>query len=198
MTVMLKVGTRFERFSDAGTQARRGYPGATPGRLLGALVLVVGGVGLGAGQDAGVLDARRSFAPPGWEIGDCPPAYGKDSVLCAGTDTGPFKVDRHIPTMWIRAPGGSCAETEKDAVGRLAKYGMTVSRKSTGRCGPKAAPCTEIPLKDPRPTDPLAPLLYVVCPAAGPVEVVEYGVSARVIDAFEPVARVQARWQPDR
>ncbi|MGZ3447419.1 MAG: hypothetical protein ACXU88_17165, partial [Myxococcaceae bacterium] len=76
MTVMLKVGTRFKRFSDAGTHARRGYPGATPGRLLGALVLVVGDVCLGAGQDAGVLDARRSFAPPGWEIGDCPPASG--------------------------------------------------------------------------------------------------------------------------
>jgi hypothetical protein len=73
---------------------------------------------------------------------------------------------------------------------------MTVSRRSSGRCGPDAAPCTEVRLKDPRPADPVAALFYVVCPAAGPVEVVEYGVSAKVIDAFEPLARTQARWRP--
>ncbi len=192
---MLEMGSRTLPMR---RRIRRGCRGARPGRLLAALALLVAGVGLAAGQDAGLPDARRSFAPPGWEIGDCPPAYGTDAVLCAGTNTGPFKVDRHIPTMSIRAPAGTCAQGETYVVGRLSKFGMTVSRRSAGRCGPEAAACAELRLKDPRPVDPLAPLVYVICPAGRPVEVVEYGVSARAIDAFEPVARVQARWQPDQ
>ena len=166
-------------------------------RLIVGMLLAV----LGAPSEAGeppmsATERRRSYVPAGWEAGDCPPSYGAGTVLCAGTDTGPFKVDRHIPTMVIRAPAGSCAQAEKDAVGRVAKFGMTASRRSSGRCGPDAAPCTEIRLRDPRPTDPVAALVYVLCPASGPVEVVEYGVSARVIDAFEPLARTQVRWRP--
>lgn len=207
---MLRMGTRFGRVfaprdtqpgrpaNAARTHVRRGCCGVMPGRLAAALALLVAGVTVAAGQDAGVPDARRSFAPPGWEIGDCPPVYGTDAVLCAGTDTGPFKVDRHIPTMTIRAPAGTCAQAETYVLGRLSKFGMTVSRRSTGRCGPDAAPCTELRFKDPRPVDPLAPLAYVICPAGRPVQVVEYGVSAKSIDSFEPLARAQARWQPDR
>ena len=205
---MLRLGTRVGRFlaprdippgrpSDARGLARPWGAGAVAGRLLAALALVAGGVGLAAGQDAGPPDARRSFAPPGWEIGDCPPAYGKDSLLCAGTDTGPFKVDRHIPTMWIRAPGGGCAEAEKDIIVH-APGTLTVSRRTSGHCGPSGAPCTELRFKDARPVDPVAQLAYVVCPDAGPVYVVLYGVSARVIDAFEPLARQQARWRPEK
>ena len=164
-------------------------------RLIVGMLLALLGSPLGGWR---IADERPPsgdvrIVPAGWEVGDCPAAYGADAVLCAGTDTGPFKVDRHIPTLSIRAPAGSCAEAEKYVVSRLSKFGMTVSRKSTGRCGPEAAPCTELRLKDPRPTDPVAPLFYVICPAARPVEVVEYAVSARVIDTFEPLARSQAR-----
>ncbi len=157
--------------------------------------LLVANVGLAAGQDAGLPDARRSFAPPGWEIGDCPPAYGKDSILCAATNTGPFKVDRHIPTMWIRAPAGGCAGAEKELIAH-APGQLTMSRRTSGHCGPAGAPCIEMRFKDARPVDPVAQLVYLICPSAGPVEAVLYGVSARVIDAFELLARTQARWQP--
>ncbi|HSP18993.1 MAG TPA: hypothetical protein VLQ79_05750 [Myxococcaceae bacterium] len=159
------------------------------------LTLLVGSAGLAAGQDAGAIDASRSFAPAGWEVGDCPASYGADAVLCAGTDTGPFKVDRHIPTVWVRGPGGSCAEAEKGVIDRPGVK-LTVTRRTSGRCGPGGAPCTELRFKDSRPVDPIGQLVYVVCPAGKPVQVVLYGVSARVIDAFEPVARAQARWQP--
>jgi len=205
---MFNLGASFGRFcractplggrlSGPGKQMPRGYPDRTHTRLPVALAILVGGLSLGAERDGGIAPERwRSFVPAGWESGDCPPAYGADAVFCAATNTGSFKVDRHIPTLAIRAPAGSCGQAEKDVLSRLSKYGMTVSRKSNGRCGPEAAPCTELRLKDPRPTDPLAPLLYVICPAAGPVEVAEYGVSAKAIDAFEPLARTQARWRP--
>src|SRR5262249_46044931 len=106
--------------------------------------------------------------------------------------------DRHVPTVSIRAPSGSCAEAKQDAGDRGVSHGVTVARSTAGRCGPSAAPCTELRLKDARPTDPVAGLIYASCPADGPVEVVFYAVSARVIDAFKPVARAQARWKPDR
>lgn len=167
--------------------------------LLVGMLLAVFGTSSEAGEPPmGATERRRSYAPAGWEVGDCPTVYGADAVLCAGTDTGPFKVDRHIPTLSIRAPGGSCAQAEKDVVSRVSKFGMTMSRRSAGRCGPDSAPCIELRLKDPRPTDPVAALSYVVCPAAGPVEVVEYGVSAKAIDAFEPLARTQVRWRAER
>lgn len=171
-------------------------PGVPVRLILGMLLALLGAPSEAGESPMSATERRHSYVPAGWEAGDCPPAYGAEAVFCAGTNTGPFKVDRHIPTLSIRAPTGSCAEAEKDVVSRLSKYGMTVSRKSTGRCGPEAAPCTELLLKDPRPTHPVAPLFYVVCPAAGPVEVVEYGVSAKVIDSFEPLARTQVRWRP--
>jgi hypothetical protein len=34
----------------------------------------------------------------------------------------------------------------------------------------------------------------VSCPAGGPVEVVQYAVSAKVLDRFAGVARALARW----
>ena len=161
------------------------------------VALLLGGAARAAGEDAGVFAASRSFAPAGWEVGDCPASYGTDAVLCAGTETGPFKVDRHIPTLWIRAPGGSCAEAERDVIGRPGVK-LTLTRRTSGRCGPAGAPCTELRFKDSRAVDPVAQLVYLVCPAGAPAELVLYGVSARVIDAFEPVARRQSRWQPDR
>jgi hypothetical protein len=151
-----------------------------PVRLIVGMLIALVGAPLEAGEPSmSTKDRWRSYVPAGWEAGDCPPAYGADAVFCAATNTGSFKVDRHIPTLSIRAAAGSCAQAEKDVVSRLSKYGMTVSRKSNGRCGPEAAPCTELRLKDPRPTDPLAPT-----------------VSAKVIDAFEPLARAQAHWRP--
>lgn len=160
-----------------------------------ATMTLFAGAALAAAQDGGALDLGRSFALPGWEVGDCPPSYGPDAVVCAGTDTGPFRVDRHIPTLWIRAPGVSCADAERDVVSRPAPK-LSLTRRTAGRCGPDGAPCTELRFKDPRPVDPVAQLAYVMCPAGKPVQVILYGVSARVIDAFEPAARAQARWQP--
>ena len=106
-------------------------------------------------------------------------------------------MDRHIPTVAIRAPDGSCAEAEKAEVGR-GRGTLSVARRNSGRCGTAGTACTELRLKDARTVDPIGVLVYLLCPAGGPVEVVAYVVSARVIDAFEPVARTQARWQPDR
>ena len=160
-----------------------------------ALVLLVGsGLALAAEPHPGDVERRRSYVPEGWEVGDCPPAYGPHAVLCGGTDSGPFKVDRHIPTVSIDAPPTSCAETEKALLARW-KGKMSVARRTTGRCGPEVAPCTEIRFTDPRPVDPVGPLAYVLCPANRPVELVQYAVSAKVIERFEPVARARTRWR---
>jgi len=159
------------------------------------LVLFAGGLVLAAGPAPSDSDRRRSFVPAGWEIGDCPPSYGPHAVLCGAIDTGPFKVDRHIPTVFVDVAPTSCAETEKALVARWAGK-MSVTRRLTGRCGPDGAPCTELRFKDPRPVDPVGPLVYLLCPASGPVELVQYVVSAKIIDRFEPVARAQARWRP--
>lgn len=164
-------------------------------RLTALLLLMSGGLALPAEPQSDLR--RRSFVPTGWEAGDCPPTYGADAVLCAGTDTGPFKVDRHIPTVSIQAPTTSCAETEKALLAHW-EGRLSVARRTTGRCGPSGAACTEIRFRDGRPVDPVAALVYLLCPANGPVEVVSYGVSARVIDRFEPVARAQAGWNPGR
>lgn len=160
------------------------------------ILLLGGGASMGAEPASSTAERRRSFVPTGWEIGDCPASYGKDAVLCAGTDTGKWKADRHVPTLSIRAPSASCGQARKDFVESWAGRGVTVSRSTAGRCGPAAAPCTELRLKDSKPTDPVAVLVYLSCPAGGPVELVLYAVSARVIDAFESAAREQARWKP--
>jgi hypothetical protein len=167
------------------------------GQRWAATFLVTCGLALAAESRPGDVERRRSFVPAGWEIGDCPPAYGPHAVLCAGTDTGQFKVDRHVPTVWIDAPGTSCAESEKALLAHWDGK-MSVARRLSGRCGPSDAPCTEIHFKDPRPVDPVGAIAYVVCPATGPVELVQYGVSAKVIGRFEPVARAQARWRVGR
>ena len=160
-------------------------------------LLLVAWPSAGTEQPQSTAERRRSFVPAGWEVGDCPASYGKDAVLCGGTDTGKWKVDRHVPTVSIHAPTTTCDQARKDAGDLRVTYGVTVSRTTAGRCGPAAAPCTELRLRDSRPTDPVAGLIYVSCPKEGPVEVISYGVSARVIDAFEPVARQQARWKPE-
>jgi hypothetical protein len=150
---------------------------------------------LATGPASSDLQRRSSFVPAGWEIGDCPPSYGPHAVLCAGTDTGPFRVDRHLPTVFVEAPPTSCADTEKALLARW-EGKMSVARRLTGRCGPSGSPCTEIRFQDARPVDPVFALSYVLCPTSGPIEVVHYGVSAKVTDRFEPVARAQARWAP--
>jgi hypothetical protein len=166
-------------------------------RLAQTLVLLAGGLVLAGGPGSSDLERRRSFVPAGWEVGDCPASYGRHAVLCGAIDSGPLKVDRHIPTVWVDAPPTSCAETEKALLARW-EGKMTVTRRLTGRCGPAGAPCTELRFKDPRPVDPVGPLTYLLCPASGPVELVQYAVSAKVIDQFEPVARAQMRWTPGK
>ena len=164
-------------------------------RLAQLLLVVVGGSLLAAETGPSDSERRRSFVPAGWEIGDCPASYGPHAVLCGAINSGPFKVDRHIPTVFVEAPPTSCAETEKALVARW-KGKMTVERRLAGACGPVRTPCTELRFKDPRPVDPVFPLVYVLCPTSGPVDVVQYVVSAKVTDRFEPVARAQARWAP--
>lgn len=171
------------------TRFRRG------GVLIGLLLALRGGPSEGGEASPRTPDWRRSFVPAGWDVVDCPPAYGADAVLCAATDVTRWKVDRHSPTVSIRAPSSSCAQSEKDLVTRAAGR-LSVSRRSSGRCGPSGAACTELRFHDPRPVDPVAQLVYLVCPDVGPVEVVLYAVSARVIEEFELLARQQARWRP--
>ena len=176
-----------------GTSLRRREAAA---RLLFAgCLLLLGPGGAFADPAPGAAERWRSFIPDGWQSAECPASYGKEAVLCAGTDTGPFKVDRHIPTLSVRAPTTSCAQAQKDFVAVGGRMGITVARSTTGRCGPSAWTCTELRLKDARPTDPVAGVVYLSCPAKGPVEIYFYAVSARVIDSFEPVARQRARWK---
>jgi len=183
-----------KRRSIAGTGRTRA-PAAHP--VLAALLLLAW-PSTGAETASSAAERWRSFIPAGWASADCPASYGKEAVLCAGTDTGPFKVDRHIPTLSIRAPTSSCAQAQKDFVAIGDRFGITVARSTPGRCGPSAWTCTELRLQDARPTDPVAGMVYVSCPAKGPVEIYFYAVSARVIDAFQPVARAQARWKAGR
>ena len=165
----------------------------TIGQRAALLLLIGGSLAVAAETASGDTERRRSFVPTGWEVGDCPPAYGPHAVLCGATNTGTFRVDRHIPTVSIDAPPTSCPATEKALVTRW-EGKMSVARHLTGHCGPSSAPCTELRFKDPRPVDPVGFIAYVVCPTDGPVELVQYAVSAKVIDRFEPVARAQAHW----
>jgi len=159
------------------------------------LLVMVGGSLLAAEPGPSDSERRRSFVPAGWEIGDCPASYGPQAVLCGAIDSGPFKVDRHVPTVFVEVPSSSCVETEKALIARW-EGKMSVARRLTGRCGLARAPCTELRFKDPRRVDPVGAVYYVLCPVSGPVEIVHYAVSAKVIDRFESVARAQIRWTP--
>jgi len=165
-------------------------------RTAGLMLLLLGPAAWAAESATDAAARRRSFIPPGWETAKCSASYGPEAVLCAGTGTGPFKVDARVPTLSVRAPPTSCAQAQKDFVAVGDRFGITVARSTPGQCGPSATPCTELRLKDARQTDPIAGVVYVSCPKGGPVEIYFYSVSARVIDAFEPVARQQARWKP--
>ena len=170
----------------------------TLGPPLAALCLLAAAAPAFAAEPAAAdTERHRSYIPAGWEVGDCPASYGPHAVLCGAINGGPLKVDRHIPTVWVDAPPTSCAETEKALLARW-EGKMTVTRRLTGRCGPAGVPCTELRFKDPRPVDPVGPISYIVCPASGPVELVQYAVSAKVVDRFESVARAQMRWAPAR
>jgi len=157
------------------------------------VTLLISGLAVAGEPRPDDVERRRSFVPEGWEVGECPPAYGPHAVLCGGTDTGPFKVDRHVPTVSVHAPPGSCVEAEKAFLARW-EGKTSVARRLGGRCGPSGDACNEIRLQDPRLVDPVGVLVYVSCPAGGPVEVVQYAVSAKVLDRFAGVARALARW----
>lgn len=157
------------RQSQSGSPLQRGKQRMSGARVLGFLVVLLGGFSRAAEPQLSASERRRSFVPSGWEVFDCPPAYGADAVLCASTDASRWKVDRHIPTLSVRAPARSCVEAEKDLVNRASGHRMSVLRRSAGRCGPDGAACTQLRFEDPRPTDPVAQFVYVVCPAGDPV-----------------------------
>lgn len=151
---------------------------------------------LAAGLLVGSADAQVSleqFIPAGWEMGDCPAAYGPDSVLCAATDTGPFKVDHHIPTAWIRRPHQGCEATRELGRRDAERKGFTLASEALGRCGSSGAPCVERVYRG-RKADAARGFEYVVCPAGGDALLVSYGVSSRVAGQFHDVARRQVRW----
>jgi len=164
---------------------------------MGFLGTIAVGMLLGAGtgpKDAGVNRAfLEQFVPRGWEAGECPKAYGPDSVLCAATDQGPFKVDHHVPTAWIRMPRGGCKQAREVARREAERKGFTLSSEVVGRCGSSGAPCVEHLYRHPKP-DVASPVEYVLCPAGGHPLVVSYGVSSRVAAEFHDVARRQVRW----
>lgn len=144
-----------------------------------------------AGASAGL--ALEQFVPAGWEVGDCPAAYGPDSVLCGATDRGPFKVDHHVPTAWIRRPHKSCKATAELGRHDVERKGFTVASETVGRCASPGAPCTERVYRSGRPDAP-GVVEYVVCPPGADALLVSYGVSSRVAAAFHDVARRQVRW----
>lgn len=162
--------------------------------LFGALAV---GLLLGAaGQDRGTAAGRASleqFIPSGWEAGACPASYGPDSVLCGGTDKGPFKVDHHVPTAWIRRPHKSCKAALELGRHDAERKGFAVVGEAHGRCGSSGAPCTERVYRG-RKADAPRVVEYVVCPADGDALLVSYGVSSRVAGEFHDVARRQVRW----
>jgi hypothetical protein len=157
--------------------------------LLGALA--VGWLLGAAGRDAGV--SLEQLVPAGWELGDCPAAYGPDSVLCGATDTGPFEVDHHVPTAWIRTPHKSCKVTRELARRDAEAKGFTLVSEVVGRCGPSGASCVEHVYRG-RKEDSAQGFEYILCPADGDALLVSYGVSPRVAREFHDVARRQVRW----
>jgi len=163
---------------------------------MGSLGTLVIGLLLGAGTvDAGASfrGSLEQFIPRGWEVGDCPASYGPDSVLCGATDQGPFKVDHHVPTAWIRAPHRSCKEARELARRDAERKGFSLSSEVVGRCGASGAPCVEHLYRHPK-ADAAHPFEYVLCPAGGEPLIVSCGVSSRVAEEFHAFARRQVRW----
>jgi hypothetical protein len=148
------------------------------------------GLSLGA-ADAGT--ALEQFIPTGWEVGDCPASYGPDSALCGATDKGPFKVDHHIPTAWIRRPHKDCKVARELGRRDAERRGFTVESEVVGHCGLSGAPCVEHVYRA-RKADAARGFEYVLCPAGGDVLLISYGVSPRVAQEFHAVARRQVRW----
>jgi hypothetical protein len=145
----------------------------------------------------GAADAPASleqFIPTGWEAGPCPASYGRDSVLCAGTNTGPFKVDHHVPTAWIRRVHDKSCKAARD-VGRhdADRKGFIIVSEARGRCGSSGADCVEHVYRG-RKADAPRVFEYALCPAGGDPLLVSYAVSSRVAGQFHDVARRQVRW----
>ena len=154
--------------------------------LLGTLA-----VGLLLGADAG--PRLEQFVPAGWVAGPCPASYGRDSVLCAGTDTGPFKVDHHIPTAWIRRPPGGCKAAGDVGRHDADRKGFSIVSDAVGRCGASGASCTERIYRSRKPDAPRA-FEYVICPAGADALLVSYAASSRVAAPFHDAARRQVSW----
>ena len=151
--------------------------------FFGALAV---GLLLGAGgPDGGTAAGRASleqFIPAGWEAGACPASHGRDSVLCGGTDKGPFKVDHHVPTAWIRRPHKSCKAALDLGRHDAERKGFSLSSEVVGRCGSSGAPCVEHLYRHPKPDAP-HPFEYVLCPAGAEPLILSYTVSSRVAAA---------------
>ena len=157
-----------------------------------AVGLLLGASGpKGGGANDG--PSLEQFVPAGWEAGACPASYGRDSVLCAGTDKGPFKVDHHVPTAWIRRPSKSCKTARELGRQDAERKGFTVVSEASGRCGSSGAPCVEHVYRG-RKADAPRVLEYLICPAGGEALLVSYGVSSRVAGEFHAAARRQVRW----
>jgi len=155
--------------------------------LAGALLL--------GGSVSGAEPRNRleEFFPPGWEAGECPASYGKDSRLCAGTDRGPYKVDHHVPTAWVRAPDGTCKEAREAVRRDVERKGFQTSSETVGRCDTSSVPCVEHVYRA-RSADSPRIFEYVLCPPKGLPLVVSYVVSSRVAEEFHRTARQQVRW----
>jgi hypothetical protein len=154
---------------------------------------------LSAAGDGGVdlKAAAAPFVPSGWEAGDCPPSYGTDTVLCAGTDSGPFKVDRHIPTLWVRALKGTCQKAGTDARRDSESKGFTLSSETAGRCGAAGVPCVERIYGVPGSPGAALRVEYLLSASGADPMLVGYAVSGQVRASFLPFARTQVRWTPD-
>jgi len=154
---------------------------------------------LSAATDGGpdLKAAVASFIPSGWESGDCPASYGKNTVLCAATDSGPFRVDRHVPTLFVRAFKGACEKARDEARRDTESKGFATSSEATGRCGPSQVPCVERVYRVPGSPTTAVGFEYLLCPRGGDPLVVSYGVSDKVSASFQPFARTQVRWTPE-
>jgi len=162
--------------------------------VLLAVAMLFGAAGPGDGGTA-LRASLLQFLPARWETGDCPASYGPDAVLCAGTDTGPFKVDHHVPTAWIRTPAGGREAAGEAGRREAERKGFRLAGETRGRCASPSAPCLERTRRGPSADAPRV-LEYVVCPAGGPPLLVGDAVSARVDSGFLTFARRQVRWSP--
>jgi hypothetical protein len=152
-----------------------------------------------AASDGGVdlKAAAAPFVPSGWEAGDCPASYGTDTVLCAGTDSGPYKVDRHIPTLFVRALKGDCQKAAADARQDPESKGFTLSSDAAGRCATARVPCVERIYGVPGSPGAALRVEYLLCASGADPMLVGYAVSGQVRAWFLPFARTQVRWTPD-